>query len=298
MQNVNHFLITQQSTLKKHPFIFFLLFILASCNQDENKVQEKETPSSILEAEISTETKLIWHWEDDFSPAEKEKIKKYITEVSDAAFNLLGKYPFDIHYFFHRSDSQNEPIPWAHTERSKKIQGVRFYINPLFSYQDLISDWTAPHEISHLSIPHLGKENSWFAEGYASYMQYQIMQELGVYTKDEVAKKYQEKIDNIKDDYSDTLTFIDNAKALRARYNFPAMYWGSAMYFIQLNQLLESQESISLNECIKKYQSCCRTKDKGIEKLLLTLDKDFKKPVFTNLYNECNTKSFVEIYNF
>lgn len=270
----------------QHIILFFL--ILASCNQVSNDVKEVSKP---------TEAKLIWHWEDDFSPAEKEKIKKYISKVSEAAFIVLGKYPFDVHYYFHRSDSKNEPIPWAHTERSNKIQGVRFYINPDFSYEDLISDWTAPHEISHLSIPHLGKENSWFAEGYASYMQYQIMQELGVYTKEEVATKYQSKIENIKDGYFDTLSFIENAKALRKKYNFPAMYWGSAMYFIQINQLLESEEGISLTELIKKYQTCCRTKDKRIEKLLETLDKDLKTPLFTNLYNECNTKPFVKIYN-
>lgn len=260
-----------------------------------NEMNE-ENPLSNSENELLAATKLHWHWEDDFSPSEKEKIKKYISEVSNAAFNLLGKYPFDVHYYFHRSYNKKEPIPWAHTERSNKIQGVRFYINPDLDYEVLFADWTAPHEISHLSIPFLGKENSWFSEGYASYMQYQIMQELGVYTKEEVAKKYNEKIENIQADYSDTLIFIENAKALRARYNFPSMYWGGAMYFIQINQLLEAQEGISLNEWIKKYQSCCRTKDKDIEKLLLTLDKDLKIPVFTNLYNECKTKPYVEIY--
>ena len=273
--------------MNKLPLIFFLFLILASCNQVSNDAQKEVT---------QTRTKLHWHWEDDFSASEKEKIKKYLTKVTDAAFNVLGKYPFDVHYYFIRSDSKNEPIPWAHTERSNKIQGVRFYINPDFSYDDLIADWTAPHEISHLSIPHLGKENSWFAEGYASYMQYQIMQQLGVYTKEEVAKKYQEKIENIKNDYSDKLNFVENAKSLRNKYNFPAMYWGSAKYFMNIDSLLKFQEGINLNSLIKKYQLSRRNKDKNIVMLLNSLDQNLKKPIFTNLYNECNTKSFFEIY--
>lgn len=285
--------------MKKLPLIFFLLFILASCNQVSNDAPEEDKPSTHSkdsEVKIPTETKLIWHWEDEFSASEKEKIEKYITKVTDAAFNVLGKYPFDVHYYFKRSDSKNEPIPWAHTERSKKIQAVRFYINPDFSYDQLITDWTAPHEISHLSIPHLGKENSWFAEGYASYMQYQIMKELSVYTKEEVAKKYQKKIENIKADYSDKLNFVENAKALRARYNFPAMYWGGAKYFMHIDSLLKFQEGISLNDLIKKYQLSSRNKDKNIEMLLNSLDKNLKNPLFKNLYEECQTKPFIEIF--
>ncbi len=276
------------------PRIYILLFliILAACSQPETK----KTGNPKQPNDNPTETKLYWHWQDDFTPSEKSKIKKYISTVTTATFKVLGKYPFEVHYYFKRSDDKNEPIPWAHTIRNKKTQGVRFYINPDFDYEVLMADWTAPHEISHLSIPPVGRENSWFAEGYASYMQYQIMQELGVYTKEEVIQKYQFKIDFIRLEYSDEMTFIENAKLLRAQYNFPALYWGGAKYFIHIDQLLSTQDSISLNDLIKKYQLCCRNKDATIEMLLNSLDKDLKTPLFNDLFEKCNTKSFGEIY--
>lgn len=277
--------------MKKIHYILILLFILPSCYQpesDSSLEEDKQTKNNIHE--------IHWHWDDDFTSTEKSKIKKYISTVTNATFRILGNYPFDVHYYFNRSYDKNEPIPWAHTLRNKKEQGVRFYINPDFEYEILLADWTAPHEISHLSIPSVGKENSWFAEGYASYMQYQIMQELGIYTKEEVMQKYKFKIDYIRLEYSDEMTFTENANLLRNQYNFPAMYWGGAKYFIHINQLLLEQEGFNLNDLIKKYQSCCRNKDTSIEMLLHSLDKDLKTPLFTDLFEKCKTKSFDEIY--
>lgn len=275
-----------------------MLFI--SCNDssirsgdETKKPEEKEV---IETKEVSPQTKLYWHWEDKFTTSEKTKIKKYITQVTEATFNILGTYPFDIHYYFHQSNSENEPIPWAHTERKKNKQGVRFYINPELDDEILFNDWTAPHEISHLAIPFVGKENSWFAEGFASYMQYQIMQEMGIYTKEEIKERYRKRIAKIRNDYSDEMVFVENAKALRAKYNFPAMYWGGAMYFIYLNEILVKEEGKTVNEIIKQYQTF-RRKDKDIEMLLNSLDKDLKTPLFRNHFERCSNGSFKQIYN-
>lgn len=278
--------------MKKYHLLILLISIFFSCNQESNHVSGKQELADTTEIG----TAIIWHWEDNFSPSEKEKIIKYITKVSEATFRLLGNYPFEVHYYFKRSESETEPIPWAHTVRKNKKQGVRFYINPNFGEDILHADWTAPHEISHLSIPYLGKENSWFSEGYASYMQYQIMQELGIYTQEEVNQKYEEKIRNIQSDYSDTMVFTENAKALRSRYNFPALYWGGAKYFMQADAILRRQEGKSLNALVKEYQLDRRKKDKDLESLLNSWDKDLKTPIFRKLYEDCNSKSFGEIY--
>lgn len=237
----------------------------------------------------------VWHWEAEFTKPEQDKIQKYISTVAAASFKVLGNYPFTIHFYIERSDSKNEPIPWAHTERSKNIQAVRFHINPDFDYDMFFADWTAPHEISHLSIPYLGKENAWFAEGYASYMQYQIMQEMGVYTKAEVKNKYLDKKQLIKNAYNDDLAFVKNANLLKKRYNFPALYWGGAQYFIKINELLAKQQTSLVNE-IKQYQTCCRLKDNDMSSLLNSLDSNLETAVFKPMLDTCKTLSFQEVF--
>ena len=262
------------------------LFICLGCSS--NFVQTKE-------AKTDTASAIIWHWEDDFSEKEKEKLILYFTEVTDATFKVLGEYPFKVHYFIHRSDSDKEPIPWAHTERSE-VEAVHFYVCADFDLGDFRADWTAPHEISHLSIPFLGKENAWFSEGYATYMQLQILKEMGVYTADEMAKRYVLKDELVAEDFAKNKPFLDEVKSMRAQYNYPAMYWGSVRYFRKINEQLTSEEQISLAQHIKSYQKTNRLKDESFEDLIQSLDVGLKKPIFKQLFDQCCKESFFRAF--
>ena len=79
----------------------------------------------------------------------------------------IGSYPFTVTYYLSRKDNASEPVPWANTVRSGE-QAVEFYVDPSYDLSEFLADWTAPHEISHLSIPYVGRSNMWFSEGYAS----------------------------------------------------------------------------------------------------------------------------------
>ena len=60
-----------------------------------------------------------------------------------------------------------------------------------------MNDWTAPHEMSHLAIPYIGEKEVWFAEGFASFMQYQVMMEMGVMTKVLADRAYHSKFSGV-----------------------------------------------------------------------------------------------------
>ena len=136
---------------------------------------------------------IIYEWDDDFTETEKRKMFVWLDGASNAVFDTLGYYPFSIHVYMHKSTSRNEPVPWANTVRGEK-QGIHFHVNPEYSLKGFFTDWTATHEISHLSIPFVGKENMWFSEGYASFMQWYILQHQGYYSIDEVHEKYRAKL--------------------------------------------------------------------------------------------------------
>ena len=227
-------------------------------------------------------TKIIWHWEDEFRTEEKDKIVQWLTLVTEATEQTLGVYPFDLHFFIHRRSGSSEPVPWASTRRHS-LQGVDFYIDPAYSLQDFLDDWTAPHEISHLSIPFLGKELAWFSEGYASFMQYQIMQTLGVCSSERVQEIYAEKIERCRPSYDRDEDFVSVARELRSRNRYPDMYWGGASYFMQIDKLLQDRHEQRLTEIIKAYQLCCRIDNEAFEELILTWDQLLGKPIFSEL---------------
>src|SRR5690606_17791125 len=123
--------------------------------------------------------------------------------------------------------SRYEPVPWAYVTRVSGNRGIVMNIDLSYSLEEFNSDWVGPHELSHLSIPFIGRENSWFSEGYASFMQYQIMAQMGSVNWSELNDKYNMRIGKVKKYYDSDIPFDEMAGDLRARYRYPEMYWGS-----------------------------------------------------------------------
>jgi hypothetical protein len=215
--------------------------------------------------------KVIWHWEDDFYDVERSKLQQWVDTVYYHSSQVLGVYPFPVHFFVHRSENAKEPVPWAHTQRGKQT-GVHFHVNPDFEMDDFLEDWTAPHEISHLAIPFVGRDNSWFSEGFASYMQYQIMSDLEVYSDEEVQEKYREKFRKCKRAYDTELDFVAASDSLRKNWRYADFYWGGAKFFWDVNEALIRSTSTNLPALISKYQGVRKKSRVTILELCQILD--------------------------
>ncbi|MFO7669715.1 MAG: hypothetical protein R6W31_08665 [Bacteroidales bacterium] len=227
-------------------------------------------------------SRIVWHWEDEFNAGEQLKVKEWLTRVTLAAEATIGVYPFDLHFHIHRRNSSPEPVPWASTRRHP-LQGVDFHIDPSYPLKSFMDDWTAPHEISHLSIPFLGSEYAWFAEGYASYMQYQIMQTLGICSPDEVTAIYAQKIERVKPSYDREEDFVTVAGELKSRNRYADMYWGGASYFMQIDNQLNNEYGQEITGFIKEYMQCCRLEDEPFAELIESWDHLLGDPIFSDL---------------
>ena len=218
-------------------------------------------------------TTIEWYWEDHFTTSEKEMIRLWLNRVTGSVELVLGPYPFDLQFFIHRRDHAGEPVPWANTRRMSNEQGVDFHIDPSYPLNSFLEDWTAPHEISHLSIPYLGRENAWFAEGYASFMQYQVMEQMGIYTNSKVNEKYAAKLAIARPYYRGEDPVVTIAKSLQKSHRYRQMYWGSASYFMQLDDMIRAKHGTSLSGVIREYQNCCRQTDATIDEIVASWDR-------------------------
>lgn len=215
---------------------------------------------------------LQWHWDDRFSDAEQDKLETWIETAVVSVEETVAPFPFDLHVHFHRTNAYDSPVPWANTIRSGRRQGVNIHVDPDFSRAELLADWTAWHELAHLFLPFLGRDNSWFAEGYASYMQYQLMHAAGVLSADAVRANYRAKIERAARNYDmPERNFIDAAPALRARRDYPTEYWGGAVYFLRVDSALRAKGS-SVPEVVREYVRCCRSGRPSLDALVDTLD--------------------------
>ena len=247
--------------------IFATLFVfgLKFMNKTENELASKSISSNTNSAAIQ------FHYEDSFSPEEKKKVEKWLNMTAKATQDVLGAFPFVLNFYIHRSDDAGEPVPWAHTQRTAD-QGVHFHIDPSYSLSEFLKDWTAPHEISHLAIPFVGKSNSWFAEGFATYMQNEILLAMGECTQTDIDEKFASKLNNARPYYQVDEPFAEVAMSLRKKHKYPEMYWGGALFFIQLDQLLKKENDISLCDLFQEYEVCCRLSDKNLSQVLNSFD--------------------------
>lgn len=217
---------------------------------------------------------LEWRWKDVFAAEEKASLSDWLRLTHSAVERYMGPYPFPIVLEIHRRDESREPVPWANTRRVKPLV-IRFYADPRFDQQAFLDDWTAPHEFAHLLLPYLGSEGSWFAEGFASYMQHPLMVELGVISRREALKRRGRKIDASVEALSDgNEPVLSRMQELKTVHAYPTLYWAGALYFERVDARLAAAGS-SLRAVLRDYLACCRTRVRrqSVEALVAELDE-------------------------
>ena len=286
------------TVMMKRVFFLILLFILGGCESNSDQ-ESTNSPSDPKDGNGKMfpygAHKVYWNWESKFSKKEQEKLKNWIHEVIMATNKTLGNYPFDLYVHFHRAKRDNQAVSFGHTSRGKQ-QAVHFYVTPSYSLGDFLSDWKAPHEISHLSLPFVGDQNSWFSEGYATYMSRKIMIEMGYYTATEFDSIYRENIAETKLHYgSVTSTFAEVSDSLLDEHCYSIMYWGSASFFYTADKKLQQEYNTDLVSVIRAYQACCRLQDDKLEDVIHSLDKIAEADIFTKLLSDYRSKPSIEV---
>ncbi|EED33112.1 conserved hypothetical protein [gamma proteobacterium NOR5-3] len=224
---------------------------------------------------------LVWHWEDPFTLSDRGMLSDWLTQTHAALQRYAGILPFDVHVYMHRRDGAKEPVPWANTWRDTE-QALHFYVDPDFSEDAFLSDWTAAHEFSHLLLPYLGSENAWFAEGFASYLQYALMVEMGVIAQSEADARRDKKMRAAASALKVApLSLPESMPELKKRGAYPTFYWGGAIYFERVDAALRKQGT-SLQSTLRQYLDCCRLQKTDLDGLAATLNALSGSSVFAS----------------
>jgi hypothetical protein len=215
-----------------------------------------------------------------FTAEQKDVLRQWLKEGVKATRQTLGDYPRRLELYVYPKPS-DQPVPWAHTRRDAQ-ESIHFYVDTRFTLHDFISDWTIYHELAHLAIPYVGEQYAWFSEGFASYMQYQIM-ETDKLLSEPVKQLYHNKIAPHLSRFNIRESAAGIATKLMEKRNFPAAYWGGSWYFLMADQQLQNQHNMRLTELIALYQRAGREQDKNIQEVVNSLDALINDSLFSDL---------------
>ncbi len=197
--------------------------------------------------------KTQWHWDDRFSEQEKSGLTAWIEQSMGGLGALFGEVPQTWHVHFLRHPA-SEPVPWAETNKGRGPR-VYFHVDTRHPWSAFRQDWTAPHELSHLLFPYLGEDSRWFAEGIASYLQYQVMYANGVLSWKQAIARYADRFRSARSDTnSGDLSIVEQGER---GGGYVRLYWGGAAYFLHADRALFLGKGKRLNDIIRLYMACC-----------------------------------------
>lgn len=225
-------------------------------------------------------------WRSSFTQDEKVRLRAWLRHAAESASLLNGRFPLqETNILVQRAKRGRGPVPWAHTIRHTEPEGVSFHVDAGASVEELISDWTATHEFSHLFLPYPGRKDIWISEGFASYYQNILMMRKGTLSEQQGWQKIADGFARGEADPNQNVSLQTASKEMRERRAFKRVYWSGALYFFEADLALR-QQGQSLDQVVTKFASCCRdqAKEWNGTAIALALDQAAKRNLFVPLY--------------
>jgi hypothetical protein len=210
----------------------------------------------------------------------------WIESMSQAVASIGGRFPIDeIQVLVIFQKGSFGAVPWGQVNRSG-IPGVLFVVNPESSNEEIMQDWTAAHEFSHLLIPYTPSDR-WLSEGFASYYQNISRARTGLLDEKSAWQKLIAGLN--RGSFAAKRSDAPILKSANMR-SLMQMYWGGAALALKADiELLKlSSGKINLSDVIKGLRDCCLHTGRNwtAQQTFAALDEISETTLFSELYHQ------------
>lgn len=230
--------------------------------------------------------------------ASREGLRKWLSEAMRAVLQLYGEAPVP------RAAVIIDPVPYGHGINFGIVYRgggptAMFLLGADAEDKDLPGEWTAVHELSHLFLPFVERQQAWLSEGIATYYQNILRARAGQLSAEEAWQEMHEGLERGKKDESDE-TLAEISAGMRENHRFMRIYWsGTAIALLADVELRAgSKNAKSLDSTLRALRDCCVDDghDWTLAEIEAKLDAASGSKVFSTLFKKhLFSKSFPDL---
>ena len=216
-----------------------------------------------------------------------ETIRVWIKEAGDAVATVYGRFPQNTPQILVIAiGERSRAVPWAHVLRGGG-SAAEFFVDETRSLASFREDWKATHELSHMLLPYVRRNDRWLSEGLASYYQNVLRARDGRLSEQQAWQKLHSGFERGRAGTSGGSL----AGATRDGWKSTMrVYWSGAAIMLKADSELRMLSSgrQSLDTALAVLQECCFDSRRSwhARELLSELDRITGTSVFTDLYRE------------
>lgn len=218
-----------------------------------------------------------------------ELARRWLKPAALAVSKLHGRFPRkNMQVLVIPLDGGKDAAPWAEVTRGGG-PAAHFYMNAAADWPVFRDDWIATHELSHLALPFVSRQDKWLSEGIATYYQSILRARVGLISEREAWQAMANGFQRGRDG-TDTTNLRNAALDMRSRNRFMRVYWtGAAIAMLgDIEVRRQTSGRWSLDRLLFEFQECCQVPGKvwRAREIFEYFDQATGKDVFIPLYEE------------
>jgi hypothetical protein len=187
----------------------------------------------------------------------RSEVDRWLTAAAEAvASSNHGRFPF-AHVVVLVDPVWGRGVPFGMVSRGGGAQAL-LLLGDNAKVNDVVDDWVAVHELSHLLMPPVGVDESWWGEGLASYNQNILRARTGLMSEAEAWEELREGFERGSSSSSRgpfTISLAEASRGMHSSGRYLQVYWGGAAIVLWLDVGLRQCAGVAVDDVVASFRA-------------------------------------------
>ena len=200
-----------------------------------------------------------------------DELRTYVQRAAEAVRRLHGTMPTErVEVIVVPVNAGPDPVAFGHVGRGGG-GSVALLVRENASLEALLSDWVLVHELSHLAMPYVRREDAWLSEGFATYYQEVLLARGELVEPVDAWRALEHGFASGRRNGNGWDLRTESERMYRT-HAFRRVYWGGAAYALDLDVALR-REGSSLDDVMRGLGALEQLEAWPAERVLAEMDR-------------------------